>query len=260
MHRNLKMGASTLSLTAALSLFATAAFAQAAGAPAEGAVEEVVVTGSRIVTAGFQAPTPVTVVTTEALQRTAPGAIPEGLNQLPQFAGSRSNVTPGGLGNTPSTGNYLNLRNLGTLRNLVLLDGQRLPPTSYEGITDSNIIPQALVHLEHAHQGLSELVVVDTMHQRKALMAEYSDAYLSLAGGIGTLEEMAEMWTLNVLGYQNKPMALLNTAGYYDDYLKYLARMQAEGFASAAHLARLRVGQEPAAVLVDLLADLLAQV
>ena len=145
MHRNLKMGASTLSLTAALSLFATAAFAQAAGAPAEGAVEEVVVTGSRIVTAGFQAPTPVTVVTTEALQRTAPGAIPEGLNQLPQFAGSRSNVTPGGLGNTPSTGNYLNLRNLGTLRNLVLLDGQRLPPTSYEGITDSNIIPQALV-------------------------------------------------------------------------------------------------------------------
>ncbi|MFI0545751.1 MAG: TIGR00730 family Rossman fold protein [Brachymonas sp.] len=122
------------------------------------------------------------------------------------------------------------------------------------------IIPQALVHLEHAHQGLSELVVVDTMHQRKALMAEYSDAYLSLAGGIGTLEEMAEMWTLNVLGYQNKPMALLNTAGYYDDYLKYLARMQAEGFASAAHLARLRVGQEPAAVLVDLLADLLAQV
>jgi hypothetical protein len=117
------------------------------------------------------------------------------------------------------------------------------------------IIPQALVHLEHAHQGLSELVVVDTMHQRKALMAEYSDAYLSLAGGIGTLEEMAEMWTLNVLGYQNKPMALLNTAGYYDDYLQYLARMQAEGFVSAAHLARLRVGLEPAAVLADLLAQ-----
>jgi iron complex outermembrane receptor protein len=144
MQRSLKMGVSTLSLTAALSLFATATFAQTA-ASGEGAVEEVVVTGSRIVTAGFQAPTPVTVVSTEQLQRTAPGAIPEGLNQLPQFAGSRSNTTPGGLGNTPSTGNYLNLRNLGTLRNLVLLDGQRLPPTSYEGITDSNIIPQALV-------------------------------------------------------------------------------------------------------------------
>jgi iron complex outermembrane receptor protein len=148
MQRSLKMGVSTLSLTAALSLFGTATFAQTTGAadPVTSAnVEEVVVTGSRIVANGFQAPTPVTVVSTEQLQRTAPGAIPEGLNQLPQFAGSRSNTTPGGLGNTPSTGNYLNLRNLGTLRNLVLLDGQRLPPTSYEGITDSNIIPQALV-------------------------------------------------------------------------------------------------------------------
>ena len=63
---------------------------------------------------------------------------------------------------------------------------------------------------------------------------------------------MAEMWTLNVLGYQNKPMALLNTAGYYDDYLKYLARMQAEGFASPAHLARLQVGTEAGALLAAL--------
>ena len=77
-----------------------------------------------------------------------------------------------------------------------------------------------------------------------------------LAGGIGTLEEMAEMWTLNVLGYQNKPMALLNTAGYYDDYLKYLARMQAEGFAGSQHLARLRVGSEVVATLEDLAAQI----
>jgi hypothetical protein len=118
------------------------------------------------------------------------------------------------------------------------------------------IIPQALVHLEHAHPGLTELVVVDTMHQRKALMAEHSAAYISLAGGIGTLEEMAEMWTLNVLGYQEKPMALLNTAGYYDDYLRYLARMQAEGFAGEQHLARLRVGTEPIAALQDLVAQI----
>ena len=118
------------------------------------------------------------------------------------------------------------------------------------------IIPQALVHLEHAHPGLSELVVVDTMHQRKARMAQESAAYISLAGGIGTLEEMAEMWTLNVLGYQNKPMALLNTAGYYDDYLKYLARMQAEGFAGSQQLARLRVGSEVVATLEDLAAQI----
>jgi len=118
------------------------------------------------------------------------------------------------------------------------------------------IIPQALVHLEHAHQGLSELIVVDTMHQRKARMAQESAAYISLAGGIGTLEEMAEMWTLNVLGYQNKPMALLNTAGYYDDYLRYLARMQAEGFAGEHHLARLRVGSDAVATLQDLVAQI----
>ena len=64
------------------------------------------------------------------------------------------------------------------------------------------------------------------------------------------------MWTLNVLGYQNKPMGLLNTAGYYDDYLRYLARMQAEGFAGQQHLARLRVGTEPRAALEDLVAQI----
>jgi outer membrane receptor protein involved in Fe transport len=147
MQRSLKMGVSTLSLTAALSLFGASAFAQTTVAAPDGAasVDEVVVTGSRIVTAGFSAPTPVTVVSTEQLQRTAPGAIPEGLNQLPQFAGSRSNATSGAGANSPSTGNYLNLRNLGANRTLILLDGQRLPPTTYEGITDANIIPQALV-------------------------------------------------------------------------------------------------------------------
>ena len=163
MQQLLKRGVSTLSLAATIVLASSNAHAQTpptasappadvdAHIPPDDAAEgpsggkEIVVTGSRIVANGFQAPTPVTVVSTEQLQRTAPGSIPEGLNQLPQFAGSRSNTTPGGLGNTPSTGNYLNLRNLGSLRTLVLLDGQRLPPTSYEGITDSNIVPQALV-------------------------------------------------------------------------------------------------------------------
>ena len=119
--------------------------AEASPAPAAPGSDGIVVTGSRLQTNGFKAPTPVTVVTAQELQLTTPGAIPEGLDKLPQFAGSRSNTTPGGLGNTPSTGNYLNLRNLGSQRNLILLDGQRLPPTSYEGITDANIIPQALV-------------------------------------------------------------------------------------------------------------------
>jgi len=146
MRGKLKKGVSTLSLAAAMSLFGGNAYAQTLPATDEApATNEIVITGSRIVSSGYTAPTPVTVVSTEQLQRTAPGSIPEALNQLPQFAGSNSNLTPGGLGNTASTGNYLNLRNLGALRNLVLLDGQRLPPTSYDGTTDSNIIPQALI-------------------------------------------------------------------------------------------------------------------
>lgn len=165
MRINLNKGVSTISLAVALSLFSGNAHAQsqtANEAPSNSAVSansvegratsdetttanEIVITGSRIVASGFTAPTPVTAVTAMELQRTNPGAIPEALNQLPQFAGSSSNLTPSGLGNRAATGNYLNLRNLGPLRNLVLLDGQRLPPTNYEGTTDSNIIPQALV-------------------------------------------------------------------------------------------------------------------
>ncbi len=127
------------------SMAATSAFAQSGAPAAPASVDEVVVTGSRIVRDGYTAPTPVTVATTEQLQRTAPGSIPEGLNQLPQFSGSRSNQTVGGTATNPSTGNYLNLRNLGAIRTLILLDGQRLPPTSYEGTTDANIIPSSLV-------------------------------------------------------------------------------------------------------------------
>lgn len=154
-------GVSKLALAAAISLSAGTAYGQTSaegetpsppnttGQPnvttQSGTETAIVVTGSRIVSDGSQAPTPVTVVSAEELQRTTPGAIPEALNQLPQFAGSSSNVTPSGLGNRAATGNYLNLRNLGADRNLVLLDGQRLPPTNYEGTTDSNIIPQALV-------------------------------------------------------------------------------------------------------------------
>jgi iron complex outermembrane receptor protein len=111
----------------------------------EAAASDIIVTGSRIVRDGSTAPTPVTVVSAQQLQATSPGAIPAALNQLPQFSGSRNNATVSGNGNSPSGGNYLNLRNLGSIRTLMLLDGQRLPPTDYTGAVDANIIPQALV-------------------------------------------------------------------------------------------------------------------
>ncbi len=92
------------------------------------------------------------------------------------------------------------------------------------------VIPEALVALEHAHRGLHELQVVDTMHDRKRIMAERSDAFLALPGGIGTLEEFFEVWTWRQLKYHDKPIGLLNHAGYYDALLAFLRNGVASGF------------------------------
>ena len=84
------------------------------------------------------------------------------------------------------------------------------------------IIPKALVEREWAHKGCSELHVVDTMHERKRLMAERADAFLALPGGIGTFEEFFEVWTWRQLGYHDKPVGLLNVDGYYDGLLEFM--------------------------------------
>jgi uncharacterized protein (TIGR00730 family) len=92
------------------------------------------------------------------------------------------------------------------------------------------VIPRALVDREIAHGGLSELRVVETMHERKALMAELADAFLALPGGYGTLDELCEMLTWSQLGICRKPCGLLNLAGYYDGLLALLDHAVAEGF------------------------------
>ena len=92
------------------------------------------------------------------------------------------------------------------------------------------IIPQALVDKEYAHRGCTELHIVADMHERKHMMAERADAFLALPGGIGTLEEFFEVWTWRQLGYHNKPVGLLNLAGYYDSLLAFLAHSTAQGF------------------------------
>src|SRR5690606_8001320 len=86
----------------------------------------------------------------------------------------------------------------------------------------SGVIPKALCNLELAHSGLSELHVVESMHERKALMAQLSDGFIALPGGIGTLEEFFEIWTWAQLGIHRKPCALLNTGGYFDLLLAFL--------------------------------------
>jgi uncharacterized protein (TIGR00730 family) len=94
----------------------------------------------------------------------------------------------------------------------------------------TGVIPQQLVDREIAHPRLTELRVVASMHERKALMAELSDAFVALPGGIGTLEELIEMYTWAQLGLHDKPLALLNTKGYYDGLTAFLDHAVLEGF------------------------------
>ncbi|WP_417068989.1 TIGR00730 family Rossman fold protein [Niveibacterium terrae] len=115
------------------------------------------------------------------------------------------------------------------------------------------IIPQSLARKEIAHHGLTELNVVDSMHSRKSLMAEKADAFVALPGGIGTFEEMFEMWTWAQLGFHAKPIGLLDTAGYYTGLIAFLDRATREDFMAPATRALLQVADEPS-VLLDRLA------
>ena len=103
------------------------------------------------------------------------------------------------------------------------------------------VMPQKLVEMEVVHPGLSDLRVVDSMHERKALMAELSDAFIALPGGIGTLEETFEMFTWMQLGLQAKPIGLLNINHYYDRLFEFLQNIVTEGFMQGPHLEMLTV-------------------
>ena len=97
------------------------------------------------------------------------------------------------------------------------------------------VIPQALVDKEVSHAGLTQLHIVASMHERKALMAELSDGFVALPGGFGTLEELFEVLTWAQLGFHQKPVALLNVANYYDGLLSFLDRATDEMFVKTAH-------------------------
>ena len=111
------------------------------------------------------------------------------------------------------------------------------------------IMPQALVDREIAHKGLTELHVVASMHERKKMMADLSDGFIALPGGIGTLEELFEVWTWAQLGHHDKPCGLLDVAGYYSKLAAFLDHQVAEGFVRAEHRAMLAIDADPAAML-----------
>ena len=111
------------------------------------------------------------------------------------------------------------------------------------------IIPERLMRREVGHKTMSELHVVSSMHERKALMSELSDAYIAAPGGIGTFEELFEVFTWKQIGYHDKPIVLLNTLGYYDGLLRFLEDAVAQGFLQPATLAMLGVAATPTEAL-----------
>ena len=117
------------------------------------------------------------------------------------------------------------------------------------------VIPQALVDKELANHQCDELHIVQTMHERKAMMAERSDAFLALPGGIGTFEELFEVWTWRQLGYHDKPLGLLNVAGYYDGLLGFLQTSVASGFMGEWQMGLLHTDTHAEALLRKLVQD-----
>jgi uncharacterized protein (TIGR00730 family) len=111
------------------------------------------------------------------------------------------------------------------------------------------VIPVALVEREIAHAGLTEIHHVKSMHERKAMMADLADAFLALPGGVGTLEELFEIWTWAQLGHHRKPVGLLNVEGYFDPLLAFLDQQCREGFMRREHRDMLVVDDDPQRVL-----------
>jgi hypothetical protein len=128
---------------------------------------------------------------------------------------------------------------MGTLANAALAAGGEV----------IGVIPHALMLKEVGHTGLTKLRIVNTMHERKALMAQLSDAFIALPGGYGTLDEFCEILTWAQLGLHNKPCGILNVNGYYDPLLELFQKSVAEGFLRKEHADMLMVESDPEKLL-----------
>jgi uncharacterized protein (TIGR00730 family) len=117
------------------------------------------------------------------------------------------------------------------------------------------VIPTALQSKEKPLFDCDELYVVETMHERKQIMAERADAFLALPGGIGTFEEFFEIWTWRQLGYHDKPIGLLNTEGYYDGLLSFVQTSVEKGFLSESQMALIKTGNHVEELLRTLVQD-----
>ncbi|MES2150160.1 MAG: TIGR00730 family Rossman fold protein [Pseudomonadota bacterium] len=111
------------------------------------------------------------------------------------------------------------------------------------------VIPRALMEREVGHAGLTELFVVNDMHERKAKMAQLADGFIAMPGGMGTLEELFEMLTWSQLGIHAKPVGVFNVAGFYDGLVGFIGHLQGEGFVRPQHAALMMVESDPGRLL-----------
>jgi uncharacterized protein (TIGR00730 family) len=113
----------------------------------------------------------------------------------------------------------------------------------------TGVIPRALVEREVGHTGLTRIFVVKDMHERKAMMAELSDGFIAMPGGMGTLEELFEMLTWSQLGIHAKPVGVLNVGGFFDGLVSFVGHQRAEGFVRAEHAGLMMVEATPEAIV-----------
>ena len=172
------------------------------------------------------------------------------------FCGSRDGARPSYLQHAHELGALLAMRGMGLVYGgaSVGLMGRVADAALGAGGEVVGVIPESLVAREIAHRSLTHLHVVRTMHERKAKMAQLSDAFIALPGGFGTLEELFEVVTWAMLGIHAKPIGLLDSDGYWKPLLAFVERAIAEGFVDPTHASLIVVRDTPAALL-DVLAE-----
>lgn len=173
------------------------------------------------------------------------------------YCGSRNGLDPAHLAAAREVGRQIGLRGWRLVYGggSTGLMGAVADAALAQGAEVIGVIPHRLIEKELGHGGVTELQVVDSMHERKHKMAMQADAFIALPGGIGTMEEIFEVWTWRQLGYHRKALGLLNVAGYYDPLLAFLDRSVAQGFVPPAQRALLQV-ETHADALLDRLAAL----
>jgi iron complex outermembrane receptor protein len=198
--------------------------AQAQTAASEEAVEEIVVTGSRVITNGNDSPSPVTIVQTEDLLKSTPGNLAEALGTMPAFAGSRGTTSApavqGSQGGGNASANMLNLRNLGVMRALVLMDGYRIPPTTFNNAVDVDLIPQMLVQrVDLVTGGVSAVYGSDAVAGVVNFVLDKNFNGIRVEGGAGKSERGdAKKWDIGIAA----GTGLFNDRGHIEGSYQHL--------------------------------------